>query len=883
MYEAPASLARAERRATSRRCASILRKIAPEAPSSRAVALAAARAALPDRARVRASLDAAADRLIPPLDAHPGGAALGVADYVDRLLGAFTFDPPADLRGRTVQRARRRRRVVRRLPAALAPRRARVAHAHRRLAGLARARVQRPDARLAGRSTARASPRSAPTSSTSTATNRTAGSRRPELRAAVLRRTPAKARTARPSTAATATAPAGSRSSSRATCNRAATPTKRCAAVPDRPDCDAVVIGTGPAGATAADVLTERGLVGDHAREGPQPPARARRAVRPARPRRRTTRSSSSAATSSGPIRSSSRARYRRDDGRRRPPVRGRGQQPAVDGRRRRLPRRRQAARAFAPSTSRRAPSSARSTAPTSSTGRSTTTRWSRTTRRPRTLIGVAGPRRREPVRGVAQRARTRCRPAPTCSARCSRPRPRERLGYHPYRAPTGVNSVPYDGRPACNNCGFCGFFGCPIDAKGDPVAPLRNALRTGRCEIRPESYVERVRARRAGPARARRALPRRRRQRARGERARRDRRRAARGRRRGCCCARRSRTRRVSSAATSCTTSRPIVVGSFPFRLHGHRGRSVTHLHDDHMIVDDDVPRASRRSTGSPTSAPASSSTAAAATRSSKAIYTEPGLTHTREMLESPMRDRLWAFTIQGEDLPQVTNRIDLDPARARRVRLPRRPRDLRRAPARSRRVALLRAEARRRSCARRAPRRRSSITSPPARRRPRRHAPARRSRGTSWARAGWATIPRTSVVDRVAALPRRREHAVHRLVGVPDLDRLRPDAHDRRARDPRAVASSPGSRPCAARDGRRKSDAGVVVLHRRDGVHILLIHDRVREQDGRGEVIVPGAEVYGRAARNVRLHVRDEPDVLRPPVNARWPGDRRTAIRAL
>jgi hypothetical protein len=37
---------------------------------------------------------AAADVLIPPLDSHPGGAALGVADYVDHLLGAFTFDPP---------------------------------------------------------------------------------------------------------------------------------------------------------------------------------------------------------------------------------------------------------------------------------------------------------------------------------------------------------------------------------------------------------------------------------------------------------------------------------------------------------------------------------------------------------------------------------------------------------------------------------------------------------------------------------------------------------------------------------------------------------------------------------------------------------------------
>jgi Gluconate 2-dehydrogenase subunit 3 len=41
-----------------------------------------------------AVVSAAADRLIPPLDDHPGGAALGVADYVDTLLGAFTFDPP---------------------------------------------------------------------------------------------------------------------------------------------------------------------------------------------------------------------------------------------------------------------------------------------------------------------------------------------------------------------------------------------------------------------------------------------------------------------------------------------------------------------------------------------------------------------------------------------------------------------------------------------------------------------------------------------------------------------------------------------------------------------------------------------------------------------
>jgi hypothetical protein len=45
-------------------------------------------------AHEHAVLEAAADRLIPPLGAHPGGAALGAATYVDRLLGAFTFEPP---------------------------------------------------------------------------------------------------------------------------------------------------------------------------------------------------------------------------------------------------------------------------------------------------------------------------------------------------------------------------------------------------------------------------------------------------------------------------------------------------------------------------------------------------------------------------------------------------------------------------------------------------------------------------------------------------------------------------------------------------------------------------------------------------------------------
>jgi hypothetical protein len=40
-------------------------------------------------------LAAAVDRLIPPDDeGAPGAASAGVVDYIDTLLGAFTFDPP---------------------------------------------------------------------------------------------------------------------------------------------------------------------------------------------------------------------------------------------------------------------------------------------------------------------------------------------------------------------------------------------------------------------------------------------------------------------------------------------------------------------------------------------------------------------------------------------------------------------------------------------------------------------------------------------------------------------------------------------------------------------------------------------------------------------
>jgi choline dehydrogenase-like flavoprotein len=38
-------------------------------------------------------------------------------------------------------------------------------------------------------------------------------------------------------------------------------------------------------------------------------------------------------------------------------------------------------------------------------------------------------------------------------------------------------------------------------------------------------------------------------------------------------------------------------------------------------------------------------------------------GPQHKDSMRASPLRDRMWGFTMQGEDLPQARNRVDLDP----------------------------------------------------------------------------------------------------------------------------------------------------------------------------------------------------------------------------
>jgi gluconate 2-dehydrogenase alpha chain len=232
-----------------------------------------------------------------------------------------------------------------------------------------------------------------------------------------------------------------------------------------------------------------------------------------------------------------------------------------------------------------------------------------------------------------------------------------ERLGYHPYPAPTAANSVPYGGRPACNNCGFCANFGCPIHAKGDPIALLQRIMATGRAELRPETFVSRIRTAggRAsgvdfiGPDGVERSMD----------------------------------ARHVVVACGAVETPRllllsgiggdlvgrylmvhfqTIAAGSVPERLHGERGRAVTHVHDD-AIIGDEASRRAAADAGLPWLRGGMVEHATPALPIMEARLYPWGRRHTALMRESPLRDRMAAFVMQGEDLPYATNRVDLDP----------------------------------------------------------------------------------------------------------------------------------------------------------------------------------------------------------------------------
>ena len=69
-----------------------------------------------------------------------------------------------------------------------------------------------------------------------------------------------------------------------------------------------------------------------------------------------------------------------------------------------------------------------------------------------------------------------------------------KKLGWTPWPAPMAILSRPYRGRGSCQACGFCFGMGCEYGAKSSSlVSMIPAALATGRCEIRPHSYVRRI------------------------------------------------------------------------------------------------------------------------------------------------------------------------------------------------------------------------------------------------------------------------------------------------------------------------------------------------------------------------------------------------------
>ncbi|MGH3933380.1 MAG: GMC oxidoreductase [Pseudonocardiaceae bacterium] len=68
------------------------------------------------------------------------------------------------------------------------------------------------------------------------------------------------------------------------------------------------------------------------------------------------------------------------------------------------------------------------------------------------------------------------------------------RAGMKPYLSPRGINSKTHDGRPGCPFCGFCQSFGCAVNDRASSTnTVLARALATGRCDLRTGHCVTRV------------------------------------------------------------------------------------------------------------------------------------------------------------------------------------------------------------------------------------------------------------------------------------------------------------------------------------------------------------------------------------------------------
>ena len=253
-------------------------------------------------------------------------------------------------------------------------------------------------------------------------------------------------------------------------------------------------------------------------------------------------------------------------------------------------------------------------------------------------------------------------------------------VGLHPHPFPMAINSEPYNGQHACNNCGFCAEYGCPVVARPAALMPLRVALRTGLATLVPSTMVTRVEL--AGPGAARRAT--------------------------GVRWVRMTSNGPVAGgetadvvvmAASAIETVRLALLSAFPDRsgklgrrlmlhsfldgtaiftderMHAYRGRSTTQCAQDACDPDFPGARAFARENGlpyirggimelggsqDPIAEAQSYQTLLALLRPAKPF----GADFKQLMRASIVRDRLAGCSFVGEDLPYLDHTVTLDPS---------------------------------------------------------------------------------------------------------------------------------------------------------------------------------------------------------------------------
>lgn len=64
----------------------------------------------------------------------------------------------------------------------------------------------------------------------------------------------------------------------------------------------------------------------------------------------------------------------------------------------------------------------------------------------------------------------------------------------HPFLSPRGINSRTYDGRPGCPFCGYCQGFGCAVNDRASSTnTVLAKAIATGKCNVKTNHNVTRL------------------------------------------------------------------------------------------------------------------------------------------------------------------------------------------------------------------------------------------------------------------------------------------------------------------------------------------------------------------------------------------------------